>query len=290
VAKVVVDTDGSVTLYTALRDTGSGFYTLLRQIVGQELGVPYTAIAMKTWNTDETAFDTGVGGSRVTNVGGNATYGATRAVRDQLVALAAERYGWDADAITFQDQQVMAPGATPVSLAALVGQSGAPVEAEYTYNAESDDSLTVFTAQVAEVEVDEQTGEVTLKRFTTAHDVGTILNPISHQGQIEGGVMQGVGQAMMEEVQYDEGQVTNLSLGEYKLPTMRDIPELRTVHVQSEGGPSPYGGKAIGEQPISAVAPAIVNAVLDATGLSLKELPITSEKVFNALQEQQASA
>lgn len=290
VAKVVVDTDGSVTLYTALRDTGSGFYTLLRQIIGQELGVPYTAIAMKTWSTDETTFDTGVGGSRVTNVGGNATYGATRAVRDQLVALAAERYGWDADAIAFQDQQVMAPGATPVSLAELVGQSGAPVEAEYTYNAESDDSLTVFTAQVAEVEVDEETGEVTLKRFTTAHDVGAILNPISHQGQIEGGVMQGVGQAMMEEVQYDEGQVTNLSLGEYKLPTMRDIPELRTVHVQSEGGPSPYGGKAIGEQPISAVAPAIVNAVLDATGLSLKELPITSEKVFNALQEQQASA
>jgi CO/xanthine dehydrogenase Mo-binding subunit len=163
------------------------------------------------------------------------------------------------------------------------------VEAEYTYNAESDDSLTVFTAQVAEVEVDEETGEVTLKRFTTAHDVGAILNPISHQGQIEGGVMQGVGQAMMEEVQYDEGQVTNLSLGEYKLPTMRDIPELRTVHVQSEGGPSPYGGKAIGEQPISAVAPAIVNAVLDATGLSLRELPITSEKMFNALQEQRAS-
>jgi CO/xanthine dehydrogenase Mo-binding subunit len=289
VAKIVVDTDGSVTLYTALRDTGSGFYTLLRQIIGQELGVPYTAIDMKTWSTDDTAFDTGVGGSRVTNVGGNATYGAVQAMRDQLVALAVEHYGWDADAITFQDRQVMAPGATPVSLAELVGQSGAPVEAEYTYNAESDDSLTVFTAQVAEVEVDEETGEVTLKRFTTAHDVGAILNPISHQGQIEGGVMQGVGQAMMEEVQYDEGQVTNLSLGEYKLPTMRDIPELRTVHVQSEGGPSPYGGKAIGEQPISAVAPAIVNAVLDATGLSLRELPITSEKMFNALQEQRAS-
>jgi CO/xanthine dehydrogenase Mo-binding subunit len=210
-------------------------------------------------------------------------------MRDQLVALAVEHYGWDADAITFQDRQVMTPGATPVSLAELVEPSGAPVEAEYTYHAESDDSLTVFTAQVAEVEVDEETGEVTLKRFTTAHDVGAILNPISHQGQIEGGVMQGVGQAMMEEVQYDEGQVTNLSLGEYKLPTMRDIPELRTVHVQSEGGPSPYGGKAIGEQPISAVAPAIVNAVLDATGLSLRELPITSEKMFNALQEQRAS-
>ena len=97
--------------------------------------------------------------------------------------------------------------------------------------------------------------------------------------------MQGVGQAMMEEVQYQDGQVANLSLGEYKLPTMRDIPELRTVHVQSEGGPSPYGGKAIGEQPISAVAPAIVNAVLDATGLSIRDLPVTSEKVYNALRQ-----
>jgi CO/xanthine dehydrogenase Mo-binding subunit len=90
---------------------------------------------------------------------------------------------------------------------------------------------------------------------------------------------------MLEEVQYEDGQVTNLSLGEYKLPSMCDIPELRTVHVQSEGGPSPYGGKAIGEQPISAVAPAIVNAVLDATGISIKDLPVTSEKVYNALQQ-----
>ena len=102
--------------------------------------------------------------------------------------------------------------------------------------------------------------------------------------------MQGVGQAMMEEVQYDAGQVTNPSLGDYKLPTIRDIPPLRTVHVQSEGGPTPYGGKAIGEQPVSAVAPAIVNAVLAATGLSLKDLPITAEKVYRALQERETPA
>ena len=289
VAKIVVETNGAVTLYTALRDTGSGFYTLLRQIIGQELGVPYTDIDMKTWNTDETEFDTGVGGSRVTNVGGNATYGAVQALREKLVALAVEHLTWDAETITFENQQVTSPGHSPVTLAELVQTSGGPVEAEYTYKTDSDDSLTVFTAQVAEVEVDEETGEVVVKRFTTAHDVGTILNPISHQGQIEGGVMQGIGQALMEEVQYEDGQVANLSLGEYKLPTMQDIPELRTVHVQSEGGPTPYGGKAIGEQPVSTVAPAIVNAVLDATGLSLKDLPVTSEKVFNALREREAS-
>jgi len=291
VAKVAIDTHGVVTLYTSLRDTGSGFYTVLRQIVGQELGVPYNTIRLQTWNTDEAAFDTGVGGSRVTNVGGNAVYGAARAVREQLSALAATKYGWTASELLFQDQQVLVPGQPAVSLAALVSPSDRPVEAEYTHNAESDEHLTVFCAQVAEVEVDEDTGQVKLTRFTTAHDVGTILNPIAHQGQIEGAVLQGIGYALMEEVQYDEGKVSNVSMGEYKLPTIGDIPELRTVLVRGEGnGPTPYGGKAIGEQPISSVAPAIVNAVLDATGISLKELPITAEKVFNALQAGETSA
>ncbi len=159
------------------------------------------------------------------------------------------------------------------------------MEAQLTYEAERDEHLTVFCAQVAEVEVDENTGQVRLTRFTTAHDVGTILNPIAHQGQIEGAVMQGIGYALMEELKYDEGRISTLSFGDYKIPNMRDIPELRTVLVRSEsGGPTPYGGKAIGEQPISAVAPAIVNAVLDAVGVSIPDLPITSEKVYRALQ------
>jgi CO/xanthine dehydrogenase Mo-binding subunit len=286
VARVVVDTDGVVTLYTSLRDTGSGFYTVLRQIVGQELGVPYNAIRLQTWSTDETRFDTGVGGSRVTNVGGNAAYGAARAVRDALTTLAAEHYGWKASDITFQAQQVAVPGQAPVPLVTLVAQAGRPVEAEYTYNAESDGGLTVFCAQVAEVTVDEETGQVTLVRFTTAHDVGTVLNPIAHQGQIDGAVLQGIGYALMEELQYDAGKISNVSLGEYKLPTVRDIPELRTVLVRGEAdGPTPYGGKAIGEQPISTVAPAIVNALLDATGISFPDLPVTAERVFEALQK-----
>jgi CO/xanthine dehydrogenase Mo-binding subunit len=148
--------------------------------------------------------------------------------------------------------------------------------------------MTVFCAQVAEVEIDEETGEVKLRRFTTAHDVGAILNPIAHQGQIEGGVMQGIGQAMLEELQIQDGVVANPSLGEYKLPTTRDIPALHTVLVHGDdNGPSPYGGKAIGEQPISAVAPAIANAVLDATGVSIPNLPITSEKVYRAMHAAQ---
>jgi xanthine dehydrogenase molybdenum-binding subunit len=291
VAKVGIAPDGTVTLYTALRDTGSGFYTVLRQIIGQELGVPYNTIRMETWSTDDTVFDTGVGGSRVTHVGGQATYGAVQAVCQKLRELAAARYGWTAEEILFKEEQMLVPGQPPVRLANLVAQSGGPVEAEFTYAAERDEHLTVFCAQVAEVEVEEETGEVTLKTFTTAHDVGTILNPIAHQSQIEGAVMQGIGYALMEELQYDEGRVSTLSFGEYKIPTTGDIPELRTVLVPSEsGGPTPYGGKAIGEQPISAVAPAIVNAVLDATDISIPDLPVTAEKVYRALQERAGSA
>ena len=121
--------------------------------------------------------------------------------------------------------------------------------------------------------------------------VGTILNPTDHQGQIEDGVMQGIGFALMEELKYEEGRVSTLTLGEDKIPTMEDIPELRTVLVPSEsGGPAPYGGKNIGEQSISPVAPAIVNAVLDAVGVSITELPVTAEKVYRALRERSASA
>jgi CO/xanthine dehydrogenase Mo-binding subunit len=290
-AKVAVDPDGTVTLYTALRDTGTGFYTVLRQIIGEELGVPYNEIRLVTWTTDDIPFDTGVGGSRVTHVGGQATYGATHAVLDKLRALAAERYGWPAGEISFRTSQVVAPGRPPVSLAELVSQAGSRVEGEFTYSAERDEDLTVFCAQIAEVQVDTETGEVDLTTFTTAHDVGTILNPIAHQGQIEGAVMQGIGYALREEVVYDEGRVSTLSFGEYKISNARDIPELRTVLVPSEsGGPTPYGGKAIGEQPVSAVAPAIVNAVLDAVGISITDLPVTAEKVYRAMQARLASA
>jgi len=285
-SKVAVAPDGTVTLYTALRDTGSGFYTVLRQIIGQELGVPYNAIRLVPWSTDETKFDTGVGGSRVTHVGGQATYGAVRAVCQQLRELAAARYGWPAENIVFQEQQVVVPGKSSVRLADLVARANGPVEAEFTYDVQRDEDLTVFCAQVAEVEVDEDTGQVKLTRFTTAHDVATILNPIAHQGQIEGAVMQGIGYALMEELKYDEGRVATLSFGEYKIPNISDIPELRTVLVRGEGsGPTPYGGKAIGEQPISAVAPAIVNAVLDATGISIPDLAVTAEKVYQALHK-----
>ncbi len=140
---------------------------------------------------------------------------------------------------------------------------------------------------MAEVAVDAQTGQVTVRRFTTAHDVGTIINQIGHQGQIEGGFIQGLGYALMEEIKSEEGRITTLSLGDVKLPTIQDIPPLTTVILEDPVGPGPFNAKAIGEGSISAVAPAIANAVADACGVRVLDLPITAEKVYFALKEKE---
>ena len=137
---------------------------------------------------------------------------------------------------------------------------------------------------MAEVAVDPTTGQVTVRRFTTAHDVGTIINPLGHQGQIEGGLIQGLGFALMEELLTDEGRISTLSLGDFKLPTIRDIPPLTTVILEDPVGPGPFRAKAIGEGSISPVAPAIANAVADACGVRILDLPITAEKVYFALK------
>jgi CO/xanthine dehydrogenase Mo-binding subunit len=124
---------------------------------------------------------------------------------------------------------------------------------------------------------------------TQSCDVGQIVNPIGHQGQIEGAIMQGIGYALMEEVQVEDGRVTTLSLGDYQLPTMRDTPPLTTVLVESAHGVGPYHIQGIGESPLTPVAPAIANAVADAIGVRIRDLPITAEKVYCALKDRTQS-
>jgi CO/xanthine dehydrogenase Mo-binding subunit len=121
----------------------------------------------------------------------------------------------------------------------------------------------------------------------TAHDVGTIINPLGHQGQIEGGLMQGIGFGMIEEMRAEEGRISTLSLGDYKLPNIKDIPPLKTVLVQEEVGPAPFHGKAIGESSVTPITAAVANALYDAVGVRICDLPITAEKVYRALQAQQ---
>jgi CO/xanthine dehydrogenase Mo-binding subunit len=146
-----------------------------------------------------------------------------------------------------------------------------------------DNSISGFACQIAEVEVDPETGNFKILRFVSAHDVGQIMNPITHQGQIDGGVVQGIGMGIMEEMPMDEGRVSTVHLGDYKLPTMADIPPLTTVLVPADEGPAPFAGKAIGEMANVPGPAAIANAVAAASSARIMELPVTAEKIYFAL-------
>jgi len=285
-AAVTLNPDGSVIVHTSIFEPGTGTYTILRQIVAEELHLPLQSIQVQVWDTDGVPFDTGVGGSRVTRVAGQAAYQASQEASREMRRLAADLLAWPEEQLTLRGAEVIRQdtGASH-PWRELLQRWGQPVVGRGSVQDMHPSPVTSFTAQVAEVAVDPETGAVHLLRLTTAHDVGKILNPMDHQGQIEGAVMQGVGYALSEELAVDEGKVTSVSFGEYKIPNMQDIPELNTVILESEMGPGPYNAKGIGENPIGPPAPAIANAVADAVGVRIRDLPITAEKVYRALAE-----
>ncbi len=164
----------------------------------------------------------------------------------------------------------------------------AAITGEFTFSGTAF-PVTSYCSQIAEVDLDTETGQVRVERIVTAHDVGTIINPLTHQGQIEGGVIQGLGYTLMEELGTEEGRISTLTLGDYKMPTTPDIPKLETVLLESPSGPAPYQSKGIGENSNVPVAGAIANAVYDAVGVRITNLPITAEKVLRALKEKEAA-
>jgi CO/xanthine dehydrogenase Mo-binding subunit len=172
-----------------------------------------------------------------------------------------------------------------MTYAEIARANGQPLVAEGHYMNMADGPEASLVAQVAEVEVDADTGEVRVKKLTTAHNTGTILNPLTHQGQIDGAVVMGLGYGVIEDLAYDEsGKVLAANLGEYKIPNIQDIPELKTAILQSDFGSGPYNSMSIGETALIPTAAAIANAVEDAVGVRIKSLPITAEKVLNALK------
>ena len=284
-ASLKAEADGTLVLRTPTWDQGVGTHTILRQIVAEELSLSPELIRVVATDTDAVPFDSGVGGSRATHTAGQATYRAAQQLRQQLVDLAAEHLSVSAESVRLKNGQFLADGdstrATSLTeLAARAAERGEPIAVQATYTPESRDHTTSFCAQVAEVEVDPETGQVTVLRFVSAHDVGTVLNPMTHQGQIDGGIVQGIGHALMEELRIDQGQVTTGHFGDYKIPTMRDIPELTTVILEGPAGPAPYQARGIGETPNCPPAAAIANAVADAVGVRITSLPITAEKAF----------
>jgi CO/xanthine dehydrogenase Mo-binding subunit len=139
--------------------------------------------------------------------------------------------------------------------------------------------------QMAEVEVDPESGEIKLRRFVTVHHTGKVLNPLLHDGQIDGSIVMGAGYALTEKLLFTDGKVATLHFGDYKIPTVRDIPQLQKIVVETSVGRGPYNSMSIGETPIITVAPAIANAIHDAIGVRVKSLPLTSEKVFRGASD-----
>ncbi len=286
-AEIVLKPDGSVVLRTPIFDQGTGTYTTLAQVVAEELSVPVAAVAIEVWNSDGVPFDSGVAGSRSTRVQTVVSYEAAQLVKRELLRLAVRTLGWPEERLSFAGGEVRnADIEESVAWPELLARANETVSGRAHVNETARSHVTSFAAQCAEVSVDPETGVVKILSFTTAHDVGQIVNPIGHQGQINGAVVTGIGYALMEELQVDDdGRVTTLSFGDYKLPSMRDIPELKTVLLESQTGEGPYNIRGIGESPVTPVAPAIANAIADAVGVRVRDLPLTAEKVYRAIKE-----
>ena len=288
-ATVLAEADGTITLRSPTFDVGTGTHTILQQLIAEEFTLPLEAVTVVTIDTDSGPFDGGVAGSWVTHSAGQATLQATQQLRQRLMGVAAKLLSSSEEQVRLQDGRFLADSDSGRSLslaqvAASAATAGEPASAQVSYTPEGGRDITSFCAQVAEVEVDPETGQVTVRRFVSVHDVGTVLNPLSHQGQIEGGIIQGLGYALMEELRVEQGQVTTGHFGEYKIPTIRDIPELTTLLLEEPSGPTPYQGKGIGEISNCPVAAALANAVADATGVRITDLPITAEKLLAGMK------
>jgi carbon-monoxide dehydrogenase large subunit len=279
--------DGSFTVISPTFDQGAGTHTILQQIVAEEMGVPVHQVQVVVGDTDSAPRDSGARASRVTYVASRAAVRACAELRAQLLAQAARMLECSLREVEFRGGKFFLrqePG-QQVNLKRVVAAVGRDLSVTIHEDAPYPEDLTYVCAQVADVKVDTETGALRLERFVTAHDVGAVINPLTHQGQIDGGVIMGLGQALMEELVMDGGQIANVSLGDYKLPTTADIPELKTVLVSSSGGAAPYEAKAIGEFANNSPPAAIANAVADAVGVRLFDLPITAEKIYRGLKE-----
>ncbi|MBI2360357.1 MAG: xanthine dehydrogenase family protein molybdopterin-binding subunit [Deltaproteobacteria bacterium] len=284
---LTAEPDGTFTVISPTFDQGTGTHTILRQLVAEEMRVPIDRVRVIVGDTDTAPNDGGARASRVTYVAGRAAAQACEELRAQLIAQAARALECSPEEADYGDGRfwLREDSSQQVSLRRVVAQAASPLSVTVAEDLPEPQDVTFICAQVAEVEVDPETGQMQLHRFVTAHDVGTVINPTTHQGQIDGGVVMGLGQALMEELVMDGGRVTNASLGDYKLPTTADIPELKTVLVRSAGGLGPFEAKAIGEFANNSPPAAIANAVADAVGVRLFELPITAEKIYRALKE-----
>jgi 4-hydroxybenzoyl-CoA reductase alpha subunit len=307
-AIVKVEEDGSVYLFTGAADTGQGSNTALSQIAAHELGVSYSRIKCKAGDTEITPFDTGSFASRVTFISGNAALLGARDAKIQILEIVAQELKLNKDDLNIKAEKVISKKDGKVIMTfdkalelCYSFNYGKQIIGRGSYNPKTTpiDFRTGegnvsgsygFEAQIAEVEVNKETGEVKVLELWDAHDIGKAINPQSVESQIEGSLAMGLGYTFYEDMKFKNGRVLNANFAGYRVPRSIGIPKMNTILVETDDPEGPFGAKGMGEASLLPTSAAIANAVEDAIGVRIKELPITPEKIIKALKEKEAKA
>ncbi len=304
-AFIKIGEDGKASLFTGLPDMGQGSHTVLGLIAAETLGIRIDDLTVISGDSDITPFDIGAFSQRGTLTTGNAVKNAALDAKKQFLRTASANFNVKPSSIVFRDRKVYPKGAEDraVSFEEIVfdtlhstegryvmgrGFFNPPTQSIDSYTFEGNNCLAYsFGAQVAEVEVNPETGQVKVLRVTVAHDVGRALNPLAVEGQIDGQVFSGMSQTLFEECVFDGEQILNPSLLNYKLPRPFEIPEVGHIIVETNDPYGPFGAKEVGEGPIVCISQAVANAVNNAIGYPIKSLPITPEKVLEAIRKRE---
>ena len=293
-AFVKVTDDGKASLFVGLPDMGQSSHTTMAIICAEVLGITPTDIRVVSGDTDSDPFDVGAFTQRGTFNTGNATKNAATDARDQLAQTAAEMLEVEAERLVFRDHKVYPEGEVDKAIAfkkvvykTLHSMEGRFVMGRGFYNSplEKGSMAYSFGAQIAEVTVDPGTGVVTVDKMTASHDVGRAINPRVVEGQIDGQIFSGMSQVLYEETILEDGQVMNPSRLDYKMPRAFEMPEVEHIIVESIDPCGPFGAKEVGEGPIVCTMQAIANAVTNAIGNQVTEMPLSPWRVIKAIKD-----
>ena len=296
-AAVKMNSDGSLVLLTGTVEVGQGARTALSQIVAEELGVPLDRVTVAQLDTDVTPYDVNTNASSSTVVMGLSVQRAAQDLKRQLMKHAARYLKVKPASLKLHNGRIFAGKSQGLTLAEVMQKIFLSKAGELVGRGAYQDiksqkaalgSPTTFweiSWGAAEVAVDPDTGKITLTKYVSLSDVGKAIHPVLCEGQDEGGVLNGIGHSLFEEMVYKDGQLLNPNIIDYPIPTFDDLPQhFETILIENRNGPGPFGAKGTGEGSLLPVAPAIANALCQATGVRLYDLPLTPEKVWHALR------
>ncbi len=301
-----MDDYGKVDIFTGGTDMGQGMDNITAQIVAEELGLLVEDINVVHTDTDVCPWDVGAHASRSTFVAGNAALGAAKKVKETILEIGSRLLDTPPESLVLKNRTIGVPGDEEKTMPidkllrkAHFSPGGKMLMADYFYDPANENmgrdfkgnmSVTyAFGAHGVKVHVDEETGKVTVLDYVAAHDVGKAINPLLLEGQVYGGVVMGLGYALTEEILVKDGKNMNANFRDYKLFTAKDAIKIKAPVVETDDKYGPYGAKGIGEPGCVPTAPAIANAVYDAVGVRITDLPITPEKVLAAIKNKSAS-